>query len=136
MLSHIMTQGSSLCYGYIKRNTVEPPNSHTYPNSHTLFGLTKMWLFGYFKDFKRKISLNCFSRWANQLLFLINCLIQDWIWGFWAIFAPQIREWILWYDPDFSKCCHFLSTQIVTHTRKVSPFLVLNCDNFETIQYN
>ena len=39
-------------------NTVESPNSHTqnshiYPNSHTLFGLTKMWLFGYAKDFRR-----------------------------------------------------------------------------------
>ena len=66
--------------------TAEPPNSHTpkshtYPNSHTLFGLTKMWLFGYVKDFKRKISQKSSSRWANHLLFLKNGLIQDWTWG-------------------------------------------------------
>ena len=33
------------------------PNSHTYTNSHTLFCLTKMWLFGYVKAITRKISL-------------------------------------------------------------------------------
>ena len=38
----MMTQGSSLFYGYIKLNTVAPPNSHTYQNSHTLFGLTNI----------------------------------------------------------------------------------------------
>ena len=37
---------------YFIKYTLEPPNSHTpnshtYPNSHTFFGLTKMWLFGY-----------------------------------------------------------------------------------------
>ena len=29
----------------------QTPNSHTYPNSHVPLALTKMWLFGYGKDF-------------------------------------------------------------------------------------
>ena len=59
------------------------PSSHTYPSSHTLFGLTKMWLLGYVKDFRRIKSLIFFGRRANHfLLFLKNCVIQDWIWGF------------------------------------------------------
>ena len=37
--------------------TEEPQNSHIYLNSHTLFGLTKMWLFGYAKDIRRIRSL-------------------------------------------------------------------------------
>ena len=60
--------------------TAEPPNSHTYPNSHTLFGLKKMWLFGDAGDIRRIRSLIFFSRRANHfLLFLKNCVIQDWI---------------------------------------------------------
>ena len=30
------------------------PNGHTYPISHTLFALSKMWLFGYVKNFGKK----------------------------------------------------------------------------------
>ena len=53
--------------------TVEPwnrhsPNSHTYENSHTLFVLTKMRLFGYVKDIRRKLSLNFLSLWANRFV--------------------------------------------------------------------
>ena len=68
-----------------------------------------MWLFGYLKDFRRKISLNTFSRWANHLYFLtylFNSGLNSRV--FWAIFAPQVRESIWGYDPDFSNCCHFL----------------------------
>ena len=50
--------------------TVEPKNSHTYPNSHTLFGLTKMLLFGYAKNIRRIRNLIFFSRRANH--FFIN----------------------------------------------------------------
>ena len=73
---------------FLKSFTIEPSNSHTLnsrknSNSHTLFSLTKMWLIGYAKDIRKIRSLIFFSRWANHfLLFLKNCVIQDWIWGF------------------------------------------------------
>ena len=51
-------------FRFVNSITVEPPNSHTpnshtYPNSHTLFGLTKMWLFRHAKDIRRLRSLFC-----------------------------------------------------------------------------
>ena len=35
---------------------IHTPNSHTYPNSHILFSLTKIWLFGYGKDFEENLA--------------------------------------------------------------------------------
>ena len=44
-------QGLSLMYNTIPTRNSRTWNSHTYPNSHTLFALTKMWQFGNRKDF-------------------------------------------------------------------------------------
>ena len=38
------------------------PNSHTYPNSHHFFGLTKMWLFGDYSIILRIINNPCFMQ--------------------------------------------------------------------------
>ena len=49
--------------------TVRPQNSHTYPNSHALFCATKIWLFGYAKDIRRKRSLTFFKS-SNKSFFI------------------------------------------------------------------
>ena len=80
-------------------NTVHPhnkhtPNKHIPHNKHTLFALTKMCLFGEEEDFGKINSLYFFnieSLKTHFLLFLKNCVMQDWIWGFlgnfWSSFS-------------------------------------------------
>ena len=53
-----------------------------------------MWLLRHVKDFTRKINLNSFGRWANHLLYLKNCKIQEWIWGFSSNFCSSITLFI------------------------------------------
>ena len=64
-------------------STIEPPNSyipnsHKYQNRHTLFRLTKMWLFGYVKDIWRIKRLRAKSpRYSNSHPFFV--LTKMWL---------------------------------------------------------
>ena len=82
---------------------LNPHNSDTriVTNTHivTNFSLHENVLLWVRNGFKRKLSLNVFSIWANDnqfLLFFKNYGKQDWLGGFWAIFAPRFQCW--WWE--------------------------------------